>query len=1389
MKRIFQYITIILGIVLVLNFSSCEMNADSKESVNCTVTYKTERGTTPSSITVKQNTVLSQSQLPELKSNGYNFLGWYDDDTKAVPEKYKVKKNVTLTAEWEIDPDYKEYTVEFNSMGGSFVSKQTIVGGHKVSKPQNPTKQDSETERFVFENWYTSSDNGTTLSSQPFDFDTPVNSNITLYAKWTITDITYTIKYETKHGSAPASIVIKKDTVLTNEQLPIISAAYCTFNGWFIEDEEITVERQYKVTKDVTLTAHWTVQKFKIKFETEIGSAPAAIQVEATTILSDEQLPVLTSDGHVFTGWFDENSKKAESGKYVVTHEVTLTGVWDKDVVTIIYENQYGSAPKPVVLLKGTEITTARLPELSLQDYEFLGWCIDHDRIKEDDLVSKDITLTAEWKRIYYTVNFNTNGGGTIVSQRVASGDKAARPNNPSKNAIISESYSFENWYTSTNNGVSLSTEAFNFDTPIRSDITLYAKWTAIPVTFTVKFDSMGGSSVANQTIKYGEKAERPVDPTKQAVVSEGYTFAGWYTSADNGQTLSSAFNFNSQIKSDITLYAKWNPTTITYTVTFNTNGGTSVSSQTVTGGQKATRPAVNPTKAATDSEKYTFAGWYTSTNNGQTLSSKPFDFDTPVTNNITLYAKWNPTTITYTVTFNSKGGSTVSSQTVIGGQKATRPENPTKTASVSESYSFAGWYTSTDYSTPFDFEKTPVTKNITLYAKWSVLSITYKVTFDSNGGTEISSQIITGGQKVAKPSDPTKQATVSEKYSFAGWYIVSEGDQSLFNFNTTITSDITLYAKWNPTTITYTINFDSRGGNTIPSQTVVGGQKVTRPSDPIKPSIASESYSFVDWYISIDGGMSFLTTFNFDSPLTNDITVYAGWKKNPINYTVTFNTRDGNAVSSQTIKGGQKVERPRNPYRVGKSYNFVDWYTSMDEGQHLSSDPFDFNTIINSDVTLYAKWDFDEPLTLEFLTSGTITITNPWSTLNYSKNGSDLINAKNTITVGKGDRISFYAQKSENNDSKKMNINCSSDCYIYGNVMSLITIDQQTGDWNPSASKVTASAFMYLFKSNTHIKNHDTKKLYLPAKTLDVSCYSSMFFGCTNLTKAPDLSASELADYCCHSMFSGCTGLTTTPSLSALVLKNSCYANMFSGCTSLAKVSTLSAQKLANSCYSAMFSGCTSLSSAPSLPVTKLADNCYKSMFSGCTSLTSAPTLSATTLSNSCYESMFSGCSSLTKAPSLPAKTLTSCCYYAMFSGCTSLSSAPSLPANTLSYYCYYKMFSGCTSLTSAPALSATILELNCYDSMFLGCTSLITAPDLPAPTLVSYCYESMFSGCEKLCEIKCLAKDVTAVACTAGWLSGVSTEGTFIKVKDAEFWSGVHGIPDGWTVVEVEE
>ena len=375
-------------------------------------------------------------------------------------------------------------------------------------------------------------------------------------------------------------------------------------------------------------------------------------------------------------------------------------------------------------------------------------------------------------------------------------------------------------------------------------------------------------------------------------------------------------------------------------------------------------------------------------------------------------------------------------------------------------------------------------------------------------------------------------------------------------------------------------------------------------------------------------------------------------------------------------------------------------------------------------------------PITFEAMVANaqvTFYIVSGVGTVQYNKydgNGWRNYTSATAVTLTNvGDKVSFRG----NNDCYRPNPNSSpstfacSNCYLYGNVMSLVS---STG--YAQATSVVQSAFEELFAYNFTLKNHPNKDIALPATTLGNFCYYMMFYE-SGLTRAPELPATTLSV----------------------------------------------------GCYEAMFAR-SSLTAAPELPATTMANGCYIGMFSGCTSLTTAPALPATTLDEECYKEMFSNCTGLTTPPALPATTMAHNCYAAMFYGCTGLTTAPALPATALAEGCYISMFENCTNLGVAPALPATSLENECYRSMFTGCTDLISAPVLPATTLVTSCYSRMFKDCTNLNYVKSLATNISAEYCTDRWLEGVASSGTFVKASGTSWTTGISGIPSGWTVQE---
>jgi len=436
------------------------------------------------------------------------------------------------------------------------------------------------------------------------------------------------------------------------------------------------------------------------------------------------------------------------------------------------------------------------------------------------------------------TVTFDSNGGSYIATQTVNSGGAVTRPTDPTKSG-----YTFDGWY-----GDSELKTMYIFSAPVTGNITLYAKWYIVP-TYTVRFDSNGGSYIEEKSVNSGGTVNRPTDPFKS-----GYTLVYWCS--DSG--LATRYDFSTPVTGDITLYAEWKSVSPTeYIVTFESNGGSYIDTQIVNLGGTVNRP-IDPTKSG-----YTFDGWYS--NLGSPMA---YDFSTPVTGNITLYAKWNIVQ-TYTVTFESNGGSYIATQTVNSGGAASRPTDPTRSG-----YTFDDWYSNSGLTTKYNFSM-QVTGNITLYAKWNSVQ-TYTVTFDKNGGdTEASpptKTVISPAATVSTlPTEPTRTG-----YTFVGWYTVAAATGGTqFTTTTTVNKDTIVYARWT-TDNTYTVTFDKNGGDTEaspPTKTVISPaiNVGTLPTEPTRTG-----YTFVGWYTvaAVTGGTQFIATTTVDK----DIRVYARW-------------------------------------------------------------------------------------------------------------------------------------------------------------------------------------------------------------------------------------------------------------------------------------------------------------------------------------------------------------------------------------------------------------------------------------------------------------------------------------------------------------------------------
>ena len=395
--------------------------------------------------------------------------------------------------------------------------------------------------------------------------------------------------------------------------------------------------------------------------------------------------------------------------------------------------NADGGIVTPTTLTVALNGAIGTLPTPTKQGHIFDGWYVGNTKIDSTYIVSGNITIVAHWIPTTgtYTVTFKGfNADGTDKTETVMAGGKVANPG-----TLTETGYTFGGYYADSNY-----TTAFDFNAVITSNTSVYVKWTAN--TYKVTFNANGGSVTPDKIdVTYNSTYQTLPIPTHSDPLMK---FVGWYTDKDVWAHEIKAGN-KVEITSDTEVFARWTNKD-TYTVTFKGYyaDGTD-KTETIIDGEKVANPGTL-TKTG-----YTFGGYYADSN-----YTTPFEFNTAITTDTTIYVKW--TINIYTVTFDSDGGSAVAPQTVEYGGKATKPADPTKQGHV-----FKGW---TLYGSAYNFSN-PVTKDITLKAKWEEYKVSYVFEFRDDTGFIKTAKNLNLSDRVVLPE---QGKYLKEGYTFLGW-------------------------------------------------------------------------------------------------------------------------------------------------------------------------------------------------------------------------------------------------------------------------------------------------------------------------------------------------------------------------------------------------------------------------------------------------------------------------------------------------------------------------------------------------------------------------------------------------------------------------------------------
>ena len=310
-----------------------------------TITVKPENGKADITITQDYGTPIT---APTLTREGYTFKGW----DKEIPETMPAD-NITVKAQWEIN----QYTITFDTNGGSEIVPITQDYGTEITAPDNPTRKG-----YTFKGW-----DKEIPETMPAD-------NITVKAQWEINQ--YTIAFDTNGGSEIAPITQDYGTAITAPADPTRKGY--TFKGW---DKEIP---ETMPADNITVKAQWEINQYTITFDTNGGSEIAPITQDYSTKITAPDNP--TRKGYTFKGW------DKEIPETMPADNITVKAQWEINQYTIAFDTNGGSEIAPITQDYGTEITAPDNP--TRKGYTFKGW----DREIPKTMPAENITITARWK-------------------------------------------------------------------------------------------------------------------------------------------------------------------------------------------------------------------------------------------------------------------------------------------------------------------------------------------------------------------------------------------------------------------------------------------------------------------------------------------------------------------------------------------------------------------------------------------------------------------------------------------------------------------------------------------------------------------------------------------------------------------------------------------------------------------------------------------------------------------------------------------------------------------------------------------------------------------------------------------------------------------------------
>ena len=789
--------------------------------------------------------IISDQSFSSICSQGY---GIYQNNQLQAASSSSVEGTVT------IEPI--KYKFNYHTNGGS-VQDYTSTECYTIENKNIsflPTDIGTKVGYQFTGEWYYESNLTTKVTASNLPF--PTTDVVDIYAKWT--PASYTIQFNAQGGSPIAdesytietSVTLKNGSNYVDRYVPVY--AYRTFQGWYTagSDAEVTTVGPGR-TGDLTLYARWQKKTYTVKYDYNGGAAVAGGNYPETYQVGDDiTIGTATHETNRFGGWKDRTLQKVLENNKLPSSEpsdLDLVVIWDVPY-TITFETGFYDvvAPSPITTFVSEP---KELPSVSRKGYTFKRWKDAEGNTHEGGKVyngDADVTLTAEWEIVTYSVTFMAEGIEGYP-QKIDFTIESVVTDFPQPNR---KGYIFQGWYNGTE-------KVSSIPKGTSTDISLTAKWTQISYNLTYKYN-LGG--LADQSDSYTVDTYTSSLPDVEERAD--YDFAGWYMNGVKQDVV--PFDWETkQTPIAFTLEAKW--TVIPYAVKFDLNyegGGKLEGDQYMYNAEQGMENL--PDKTVATRTGYTLKGWYENADG----TGDPVTQIAAGTGEKILYAQWTPNT--YTITYYWNGGDELSSApaTFVYNVGATLP---TAEEMRKDHYTFAGWTREPSSSNYVGrVEASCCAESQTFYAQW--VPATYTLQFNTNGGTTVADLNYLYGSEVAL------KKSYRNGYAFGGWYADADLTKPVGEMVTSVTipdnapKTLTFYAQWNP--IQYTITYDTYGG-TIQSgrvDTYRTGEEVMLPTD-----VRRDGFSFAGWYK--DDMLTTLAT-KIEAGDYGDKTFYATWSR-----------------------------------------------------------------------------------------------------------------------------------------------------------------------------------------------------------------------------------------------------------------------------------------------------------------------------------------------------------------------------------------------------------------------------------------------------------------------------------------------------------------------------